>query len=270
MWRDCSTGLARLWLEKKLRRSSSMRSQELADLDDIIESFDALDTCLPEVFCSADDLLQMPQLLPLRCAKQMAKDVCALHVDVCSCLEGIDKRLQLPFPAPSVSENGSNTNCIVIAILFTVYLDGLLDSLRTVGMNLALLFRSFRSMATIVHSAGIAPCCFHIGTSRVKTAWSVGAASATSSHNCFHDRVRRSLTVPLVKRERASCEPRKAKSSRSTCSVRLMMLARAAVLRREDPLPLGLLQSDTMAFFRASCGVYVTTRVGYFICTCKY
>ena len=112
LWRDCNTDLARLRLEKKLRQSSSTRSQELADLDDIIEAFDALDSdaCLPEVVCSAEDLLQMPQLLPLRGAEQVAEDVRALHVAVCSRLEGINKRLQLPFPAPSVSENGSNTN----------------------------------------------------------------------------------------------------------------------------------------------------------------
>ena len=112
LWRDCSTDLARLQLEKKVRRSSSTRSQELADLDDIIEAFDALDSdaSLPEVVCSAEDLLQMPQLLPLCGTEQVAEDIRALRVDVCSRLEGIDKRLQLPFPAPSVSENGSNTN----------------------------------------------------------------------------------------------------------------------------------------------------------------
>ena len=59
LWSDCSTDLSRLKLEKKVRRSSTVRSQELADLDDIIEAFDTLDSdaCLPEVVCSAEDLL---------------------------------------------------------------------------------------------------------------------------------------------------------------------------------------------------------------------
>ena len=89
-----------------------MHFQELADLDDIFEAFDALDNdaCLPEVVCSVEDLLQMPQLLPLCGAEQVAEDVRTLRVDVCSRLEGIDKHLQLPVPTPSVSENGSNTN----------------------------------------------------------------------------------------------------------------------------------------------------------------
>ena len=88
-----------------------MRSQELANLDDIIKAFDALDNNarLPEIVCSADDLLQMPHLLPLRSTEQVSKDVCTLRVDICSRLEDIDKRLQHPSPAPSVSENSSNT-----------------------------------------------------------------------------------------------------------------------------------------------------------------
>ena len=59
LWSDCSTDLSRLKLEKKVRRNSMVRSQELSDLDDIIEAFDMLDSdaCLPEVVCSVEDLL---------------------------------------------------------------------------------------------------------------------------------------------------------------------------------------------------------------------
>ena len=61
----------------KVRRSSSVRFQELADLDDILEAFDALDSddCLPEIVCSAEDLLQMPQLLPLCSTEQVAEEM---------------------------------------------------------------------------------------------------------------------------------------------------------------------------------------------------
>ena len=112
LWSDCSTDLSRLKLEKKVRRSSTVRSQELADLDDIIEAFDTLDSdaCLPEVVCSAEDLLQMPQLLPLRGVERVSEDVRTLRVDVCSRLEGIEKHLQHSLSTPSVSENGSNAN----------------------------------------------------------------------------------------------------------------------------------------------------------------
>ena len=57
-----------------------MRSQKLADLYDIIEAFDALDNNarLPEIVCSADDLLQMTQLLPLCSTEQVCLRMFAL------------------------------------------------------------------------------------------------------------------------------------------------------------------------------------------------
>lgn len=56
LWEDCKDDLSRLEVEKKVRRSSSMRPQELADLDDIFEAFDTLngDNCLPKISFSAD------------------------------------------------------------------------------------------------------------------------------------------------------------------------------------------------------------------------
>ena len=112
LWSDCSTDLSRLKLEKKVPRSSMVCSQELANLDDIIEAFDTLvsNACLPEVIYSAEDLLQMPQLLPLRGIERVSEDVRTLGVDVCSRLKGTEKRLQYSLSTPSVSENGSNTN----------------------------------------------------------------------------------------------------------------------------------------------------------------
>ena len=43
LWEGCRDDLARLKLEKIGRRSSSTRSQELADLDDLFEAFEVLD-----------------------------------------------------------------------------------------------------------------------------------------------------------------------------------------------------------------------------------
>ena len=73
LWKGCSGDLGRLKLEKT-RRSPSTRSQEQADLDDILEAFNVLDddNCLPEIVCLAENLLQMPQLLPLHGTEKVA------------------------------------------------------------------------------------------------------------------------------------------------------------------------------------------------------
>ncbi|MDD9817017.1 MAG: hypothetical protein OXU61_02605 [Gammaproteobacteria bacterium] len=96
LWENCKDDLGRLKLEMKVRRSSSTRPQELADLDDILEAFDVLDSdnCLPEIVCSAEDLLQMPQLLPLCSSEKVAEEMRHLRDDVCSRLDTLDKRLQ--------------------------------------------------------------------------------------------------------------------------------------------------------------------------------
>lgn len=96
LWEGCSEDLGRLKLEKKTRRSSSTRPQELADLDDILEAFNVLDddNCLPEIVCSAEDLLQMPQLLPLHGIEQVAEEVRSFREVVCSRLDNIDRQLK--------------------------------------------------------------------------------------------------------------------------------------------------------------------------------
>ena len=69
---------------------------ELADLDDILEAFNVLDddNCLPEIVCSAEDLLQMPQLLPLHGTEQVAEEVHSFREVVCSRLDNIDRQLK--------------------------------------------------------------------------------------------------------------------------------------------------------------------------------
>ena len=113
LWENCNDDLIRLKLEMKVRRSSSSRPQELADLDDVLEAFDVLDSdnCLPEIICSADDLLQMPQLLPLCSAECVAEEMRSLHNEVSSRLDAIDKRLQ-QFPSDSsvVGKSRASTN----------------------------------------------------------------------------------------------------------------------------------------------------------------
>ncbi len=76
LWDGCKDDLCRLKLEKKVRRTSAARSQELADLDDVLEALDALDVddCMPEVVCSSEDLL-MPQLLPVVGIEQVAEQL---------------------------------------------------------------------------------------------------------------------------------------------------------------------------------------------------
>ena len=105
--------LRRLKLEMKVRRSSSVRSQELADLDEILEAFDALDSdgCLAEIVCSAEDLLQMPQLLPLCSTEQVAEEMHSLRDDVRSRLDAIDKCLrQSPSGCTSAYKSSFSTN----------------------------------------------------------------------------------------------------------------------------------------------------------------
>ena len=115
LWENCKDDLSRLKLEMKVRRSSSTRPQELADLEDILEAFDVLDSdnCLPEIVCSAEDLLQMPQLLPLCSTEQMVDEMRNLRDDVCSRLDTIDKCLQqsasgsIPVSKSPASTSGS-------------------------------------------------------------------------------------------------------------------------------------------------------------------
>ena len=112
LWENCNDNLIRLKLEMKVRRSSSSRPQELADLDDILEAFDVLDSdnCLPEIVCSAEDLLQMPQLLPLCSTERVAEEMRGLRDDVSSRLDAIDKRLQqLPSHSTTVGKSPSNS-----------------------------------------------------------------------------------------------------------------------------------------------------------------
>ena len=99
LWEGCSEDLGRLKLEKKTRCSSSTRSQELADLDDVLEAFNVLDddNCLPEIVCSAEDL-QMPQLLPLHGTEQVAEEIRSFREVVCSHLDNIDRQLPLRYP----------------------------------------------------------------------------------------------------------------------------------------------------------------------------
>ncbi len=113
LWDGCTGDLARLKLEKKARRSSSTRSQELADLDDILEAFEALDcdNCLPEIVCSAEDLLIMPQLLPLHSIEQVVEEVRSFREEVSSRLETINKCLLQP-SAASVVSNSVTTSSI--------------------------------------------------------------------------------------------------------------------------------------------------------------
>ena len=91
LWEGCKNDLSRLKLEKKNRRASASRSQELADLDDILEAFDALDadSCLPEVVCSSEDLLLMPQLLPLHSIEHVTEELCNFQEEVKSRLDAI-------------------------------------------------------------------------------------------------------------------------------------------------------------------------------------
>ena len=52
------------------------------------------DNCLPEIVCSAEDLLQMPQLLPLHGIEQVAEEVRSFREVVCSRLDNIDRQLK--------------------------------------------------------------------------------------------------------------------------------------------------------------------------------
>ena len=98
LWDGCKDALARLKLEKKTRRGSASRSQELADLDDILEAIDALDNdgCLPDIVCSSDDLLVMPQLLPLHSIEQVAENLRSFQEEVRSHLDAIEKSVSRP------------------------------------------------------------------------------------------------------------------------------------------------------------------------------
>ena len=113
LWEGYREDLSRLKLEKKARCSFSTCSQELADLDDIVDVLDD-DTCLPEIICLAQDL-QMPQLLLLHGTEQVGtEEICRFCEIVCSWLDNVDRQLKqapgasapqpINLPSPSVRQ----------------------------------------------------------------------------------------------------------------------------------------------------------------------
>ena len=70
----------------------------------------ATDNCLPEVVCSSEDLLLMPQLLPLHSIEHVAEELSNFQEEVKSCLDVICKWVMQSNPAPVISTASSASN----------------------------------------------------------------------------------------------------------------------------------------------------------------
>ena len=64
MWDHCKLDLEAKGFIFHVRRDSDRRSQLAANLDDLVQMFDALDSTarIPPIYCEASDLLPLPPL----------------------------------------------------------------------------------------------------------------------------------------------------------------------------------------------------------------
>ena len=71
LWESCNALLTRAGLSYHVQRSSERSCQLVADLEDILSAFEALDAReeLPDIFCEATDLLKLPPICldPVSC-----------------------------------------------------------------------------------------------------------------------------------------------------------------------------------------------------------
>ena len=64
LWDACKSDLEAAELTYHVRQGSEKRSQSAAELDDIVEAFNALDALdkLPTMYCEANDVLKLPPI----------------------------------------------------------------------------------------------------------------------------------------------------------------------------------------------------------------
>lgn len=101
LWEFCSNELVAVNLSFHVRRDSDKRSQLSANLEDIIEAFDALDSSesIPSIYCEANDLLYLPPICLDPVAEQVQQNNKTLQ-SLVSKVENFEKKISSPPSAP--------------------------------------------------------------------------------------------------------------------------------------------------------------------------
>ena len=94
LWDSCKHDLETAGLSYHARRDSDKRSQLTANLDDIMQAFDALDSSdlIPAIYCEAFELLKLPPLSLDPVAEQVQSNSQALQVLI-STVDSLEKKL---------------------------------------------------------------------------------------------------------------------------------------------------------------------------------
>ena len=94
LWDFCSQSFVSLGLQYTSRRDSDNRSQLVADTEDLLSAFDALDSidAISLIFCEASDLFLLPPVAPDPLAEQVEKNSQVLS-ELTSNVHSLEKRL---------------------------------------------------------------------------------------------------------------------------------------------------------------------------------
>ena len=109
LWDSCGLALVDAGISFHSRRDSENRSQLVANIEDIVTAFDALDTkdLIPPVFCEASDLYRLPPISLDSVAEQVQLNMQAVEAlsAVVKNLEGKLSNLSFSGPPGSVNTN---------------------------------------------------------------------------------------------------------------------------------------------------------------------
>ena len=96
LWDCCSQSFVSLGLQYTSQRDSDNRSQLVADTEDLLSAFDALESidAIPLIFCEASDLFLLPPVEPDPLAEQVEKNSQVLS-ELTSTVHSLEKRCSL-------------------------------------------------------------------------------------------------------------------------------------------------------------------------------
>ena len=139
LWSFCSGNLVAANLQFQARRDSDKRSQLTADIEDLVQAFDTLDSSdsIPSIYCEANDLLLMPPLSLDPTAEQVQQNTKTL-ANLVSKIENLEKLLSTS--ATSSQTTTSNSYAEVASSKPT--LDTTLPPARSLPVNTSQVFDS--------------------------------------------------------------------------------------------------------------------------------
>ena len=116
LWEFCKHDLEAAGLSYHARRDSDKRSQLVANLDDIMQAFDALDSSdlIPAIHCEASELLKLPPLSLDPVAEQVQSNSQALQVLI-STVDSLENKLSSFMGSSTAGTHSIETGADVVA-----------------------------------------------------------------------------------------------------------------------------------------------------------